>query len=57
MSWRYSKDKLVPLADVVPAFLTFEPKADESLVGFIDRTFARTVFANPIAALAQAHHG
>jgi hypothetical protein len=54
MSWRYSKDKLVPLADVVPAFLTFEPKADESLVGFIDRTFARTVFANPIAALAQA---
>nr|WP_314260791.1 hypothetical protein [uncultured Devosia sp.] len=54
MTWRYSKGKLVAPADVVPAFITKQPEPDESLVGFIDRTFARTVFANPIAALAQA---
>lgn len=54
MTWRYSQGKLVPLARVTPAFITMAPKADESLAGFIDRTFARTVFANPIAALAQA---
>src|SRR5690606_9865195 len=54
MTWRYSKNKLVPTVNVVPAFITKEPEPDESLVGFIDRTFARTVFANPIAALAHA---